>query len=74
MVSPDDEVTAAVVLAEDGVKQRFARAGVAHLHRVTRLDARAAHEVVLDQRIDRADAHVGRDVSGFQLAEQLMDQ
>ncbi len=38
MVAADDQVAAAVVLAEAGMEQRFARTGVAHLHGVAALD------------------------------------
>ena len=61
VVAPDDQVRAAVVLAEHGVQQRFARPGVAHVERVARLDHRAGTKYFSISARDRARAHVGRE-------------
>ncbi|MNC96690.1 hypothetical protein D3C83_141310 [compost metagenome] len=70
MVTPDDEMRAAVVLAEQRVQQRLARAGVAHVERIACLQHGAGAEIALDQQRDRLGAHVGGDVTGLQVAEQ----
>jgi hypothetical protein len=74
VIAADDLPGAAIVLAEDRVQQRLARPRVAHVEGVARLDHRAAHEVLVDQRGDRARAHVGRNVAGLEVAEQRMDE
>ncbi len=73
MVAPHDEVRATVVLPEDRVQQRLARPGVAHLHRVATLHDAVFAEVLVHQRVDRAHAHLGRDVARFQLADKLVN-
>ena len=74
VVAADDQVRAAVVLAEQGVQQRLARTGIAHVERVAGLDDGILDEVLLDQGADGLGAHVGRDVAGLELAEQRVDQ
>ncbi len=74
MVAADDQVRAAVVLADQGVEKRLAGSRVAHLDRVAGLDHRARHEVVVDHGLDGAGADVRRDVAGLQLAQHLVDE
>ena len=74
VVAPDDLVRAAVVLPEQRVQQRLARAGVAHVERIARLHHGARPEVLLDQHGDGARAHLGRDVARLEVAEQRVHQ
>ncbi len=74
VVAADDQVRAAVVLAEQRVQQGLARPRVAHVQRIAGLDDGRRHEVVLGQRRDRAGAHVGRDVTGLERAQQRVHQ
>ena len=74
MVAADDQVRAAVVLAEHRVQQRLARARVAHVERVARLHDGLLHEVVLGERGDGLRAHGRRDVAGLQRAEQRVHE
>ena len=74
VVTADDQVRAAVVLAEHGVQQGLARPGVAHLHRVAALDDALLAEVIVDQRVDGLHADVSAGMSpGFSLPTQLVD-
>ena len=73
MVTPDDHVGATKVLAEDTVEQAFARSAVAHIERVATHDHSVLDEVILDEGLDALDANVGRDVTGLQVADQLMN-
>src|SRR5512144_1680839 len=70
VVAPDDLVRAAVVLAKEGVQQRLAWPGVAHVERIARLHDRLLDEIVLDQRGDGPRSHLGRYVAGLDRAEQ----
>ncbi len=70
VVTADDQVRAAVVLAEQGVQQRLAGAGVTHVQRVAGLHHGVLHEVVLDQGADRFLAHFRRNITGLQVAQQ----
>jgi hypothetical protein len=74
VVAPDDLVGAAVVLAKHGVQERLARTGVPHVERIPRLYHRSGHEVLLDQRADRARADAGGNVARFELAEQRVHE
>ena len=73
MVAPDDHVGATKVLAEDTVEQAFARSAEAHIERVATHDHSLLDEVILDESIDAPDANIGRDITGLQIADQLMN-
>ena len=56
------------------MQQGFARTCIPHVERIARLHYRPGREVPVDQRGDRAHAHRGRDVAGFQVAEQRVHE
>ena len=68
MVAPHHQVRAPKILAEEGVQQRLAGAGVAHLDGVAGLDHPSFREVVGDQPVDGADPDIGRDVAFLERA------
>src|SRR5262245_47169684 len=74
VVAPDDQMRAAEILANEGMKQRFARARIAHFDRIARLNDRLGAEIIVDHRLDRSGANLGWNVAGFQLPEYLMDE
>ena len=74
MVATDDKMRAAEILANEGMQQRLARTGIAHLDGIARLNHRSRPEIIVDHRLDRARSHLGRDVAFLQLAEHLMDE
>ena len=49
VITSDQQMRAAVILPEQGMKQRLARAGVTHIQRITRMHDRIRDEVVCDQ-------------------------
>ena len=67
-------MAAAEVLAKYGVQKRLPRPSVTHLQRDARLNAGVRNEVVLDERFHGPDANLRRDVSGLQLAQNLLDE
>ena len=73
VITADQQVVDAVVLAEGGVQQGFAGTGIAHVQRIAGLDDEVFHEVLVDQGVDAFYAHFGRDVTGFQGAHQGVD-
>ena len=74
MVTADDQVAAAEVLAEERVQERFTRSGIPHFHGIAALDGGILHKVLIHQGVDGVSAHIGRDVSLFELAQDLVDQ
>ena len=74
MVTTDNHLVDAVVLTEGGVEQGLARTGIAHVQRI----AGAVHvfldKIVIDQGFNGLDAHFGRDVAFFQVADQGVNQ
>ena len=74
MVAPDDKVRAAKVLANEGMKQRLARARIAHLDRIARLNDRSRAEIIVDHRLDCSGANIGWNVACFQFPKHLMDE
>ena len=74
VVAPDDQVRAAKILANEGMKQRLARTRIAHLDRIARLNDRSGAEIIVDHRLDRSGANLGWNVAGLQLPKHLMDE
>ena len=74
MVAPHHQVRAPEILAEEGMQQRLARAGVAHLDGVAGLDHPSCREVVGDQPVDGADPDIGRDVALLERTQDLMNE
>src|SRR5258708_27153276 len=73
VVAPDDKVPTAEVLANEGMKQRLAWTGIAHLDRIARLDYRSRAEIIVDHRLDCAGTNIGWGVAWFQFPTHLMD-
>jgi len=73
VITPDDQVGAAHVLAEYGVQHGLARAGVQHVEPVSGNKACVWLEVQLNHLSNGGVAHVSRDVALFQFSEQHMD-
>jgi hypothetical protein len=73
VVAADDQVAAAVVLAEDRVQERLAGTRVAHVERVAGHGHALLAEVLVDQGVDRLHPDVGGYVTGLQLAHELVD-
>src|SRR5207253_2474913 len=73
-VPPDDEVAAPVVLPDERVEDRLARSGVAHGARERGEEDAVRREVVLDERLVAAEAHVGRQVVLLRLADERVDE
>ena len=74
MVAADDEVRAAVVLADQGVEDRLARTGVAHGGREDAQQDAVGRVVVVEQHPIAAHAHVGGNVVVLGLADQRVQQ
>src|SRR5262245_44834987 len=74
VVAPDDEVGAAEVLANEGMKHGLARARIAHLDRIARLNDRSWPEIIVNHRLDGPGANIGRNVASFQFPKHLMDE
>ena len=73
VVAADDEVRAAVVLADDGVPDRFARAAHSHREREQREHGRVLR-IVRHQRLVAADARVVVDVARLGHADDRVDE
>src|SRR5204863_7804396 len=74
VVTADDEVRAAEVLAADRVPDRLARAGVAHRGREGRDDDAVFRIVLLDEDAVALDSSRGGDVVGLRLAHERVDE
>ena len=74
MVAPNDQMGAAEILSDQGMQERFARAGIAHFYRVAGLNYCAWQKIVLDKFADCLDANIGWNVTGFERAKHLMDE
>ena len=74
VVAADDEVRAAVVLADQRVEDRLARPGVAHGRGVDREQHPFRGVVVLDQGLVAAHPDRGGNVVGLRLADQRVDE
>ena len=74
VVAADDEVRAAVVLADDGVPDGLARAAHAHRERQQRERRRLLRDSALQQRLVAAHARVVVDVAGLGHADDGVDQ
>ena len=72
VITPDNQVRTAKVLANQRVQQGLTRSRVAHLDRITRLYYGARHKIMIDHCLDRTGAHISRNVSGLQLAKNLV--
>ncbi len=55
------------------MEKRFTGTGVTHFHRITFCHHGVFHEIVVNQSVDGVHADVSRDVAGFELAKQLVD-
>jgi hypothetical protein len=73
VIAADDERGDAVVLADHGVEDRFARAGVAHRGGECREDGAVARVVLLHQRLVRLEPHRRRHIILLGLADQRMN-
>src|SRR5262249_17292722 len=65
MIASDNEMRTAEVLANERVKERLARTGIAHFDRVAGLDDRSRAKIIVDHRLDCPGANFGRYVAGF---------
>ena len=74
VVAPDDEVRAAVVLAQDRVEHRLARPRVAHREREHRQQRAIGREVLLEQHLVAAHPHRRRHVVALGLAHERVEQ
>ena len=73
MVAPDDDLVDAVVLAGDGVEDRFARARVPHRRGERREDRPILRVVLLHQHAVGVESHRRRHVVLLRLADERMD-
>ena len=73
MVTANDQVATAIVLAKASVKQGFTGTGVTHLHGVAALQHAFLAEVVIHQGLNRVNPNVSGNIAFFQLAHQLVD-
>ncbi len=74
MIPPDDKVRAAVVLADDRVQHRLARARVPHRRRHHRQHHPILVVVALDQHLVAPHPHVRGYVVAFRVTHQRVDQ
>src|SRR5262245_13322852 len=74
MVAPDDKVRAAEILANESMKQRLARTCIAHLDGIACLNYCSGAEIIVDHRLDRPTANLGRNVARLQLPKHLMNE
>jgi hypothetical protein len=73
VIAADDERSDAVVLADHGVEDRFARAGVAHRGGEGREDGAVARVVLLHQRLVCLEPHRRRHIVLLGFADQRMN-
>jgi hypothetical protein len=74
VVSTDDEVTDTVILANQSMKNRFTRSGIAHCSRHHREQGSLGDEIVLDNRGVAIHAHIGWNVPGLSFTDQGMNK
>ncbi len=74
MVTTDDHLVNAVVLAEGGMKQGFTGTGISHVKGVTGINNVFRYKVTLDQGVDTFDTYFCGDVARFQVTDQGVDQ
>src|SRR6185437_12048413 len=74
MIASNDQMRAAEILTNERMKERLARSGIAHLDRIAGLNNRSRSEIIVDHRLDRTGANLGRNVAGFKLPEHLMNE
>ena len=74
MIAPNDEMRDAVILADQRVQNRLARAGVTHRQRHHRQHRAVFVVIVIDQHLVTFHPCLGRDVVRFGLAHQRMNQ
>src|ERR1700682_3413931 len=74
MVAPNDQVGTAEILPKERVKERLARACIAHLDRIASLDIGTGYEIMCGERVDRLDPHLCRDVAALEGAQHLVDE
>src|SRR5204863_3165206 len=74
VITADDEVRAAEVLAADRVPDRLARTGVAHRGRERGDDDAVVRVVAVDEDAVALDSRSGRNVVGLRLADEGVDE
>jgi len=74
VVAPNDKVRASVVLADDGMKDRFARPGISHRRRIDGQKGPGPGKVMLKHFLVTTHSDFGRDVVGFGFSNQRMKQ
>ena len=74
MVAADDEVCAAGVLTEAGMKNGFAGTGIQHVKSVSGNHYGIGFKIKFYHFADAIVANVGRNVAFFQFSEQHVDQ
>ena len=70
MVAPHDEMSAAVIFPDQGVKDRLARTGIPHPGRIERQQGPLGNKVMIDQGLVALKPHFGRDIVGFGFSHQ----
>src|SRR5690348_6207302 len=63
MIAPDDQMRTAKILTNECVQQRLARAGITHFDGIPGLNHRTGPEIIVDHRLDRPSAHLGRNIA-----------
>src|SRR5208283_2195910 len=74
MVPADDHIVAAVVLPEGGMQQSFTRSSISHVKRIARLDTGIFDKIKFHELVYGLYSYICRNIAGFELAEELMDQ
>ncbi len=74
VIASDDDVCAAIVLAADRVKDRFARTGVPHRRRKHAEDHAVGRIVIAQEFLVRTHPHVGRDIVRLGFADERMEK
>src|SRR6185503_8125628 len=74
MIAPDDEMSAAIVLPYDCVKHGFSRARVAHSRGIDRQQRSSLRKVILEHCLVTTHSNIRRNVVGFRLAHQGVQQ
>lgn len=74
VVSADNEVGDAVILADEGVQDCLAGAGISHGERHYREHGALAVVIIVNEDFVAGHSRVGRDIVGFGFADQGMNQ
>src|ERR1041384_6152246 len=74
VIAANNEMRAAIVLADDRMKHRLAWTGITHSRGINRKQSPILREVVLEHRLVTLHSHFRRYVVGFCFADQRMKQ